>query len=163
MNLLRKIELLAIFIVLTAVANAQLYSSCNISKIDGLSDGSAKAICVDHLGYVWIGTEHGLNRYDGFETAKYHRNVEDTTSIPKNDISRIYEDSAHNLWIVSSQTLCRYLRDTDSFENFVLEPSSNTVHCFYEDSTYVWMFHSPTNVCLYDKKKGDFHQPAHLS
>jgi ligand-binding sensor domain-containing protein len=66
---------------------------------DGLSQSLAKYIYQDSNGYIWVGTNNGLNRYNGSEFKVYKNIKNDDTSISNNMISSIVEDNDKNLWI----------------------------------------------------------------
>ena len=86
----------------------------------------------DSIGYLWIGTETGLYRYDGNNIVEYRNNVFDTYSIPNNSINSIIEDNNKNLWIGSESFLIFYDRKLNRFKGFyknattvVLQKTSN--------------------------------------
>lgn len=66
---------------------------------DGLSQSLVEYIYQDSNGYIWIGTNDGLNRYNGNEVKVYKNIKNDDTSISNNMISSIVEDNEKNLWI----------------------------------------------------------------
>ena len=66
---------------------------------DGLSQSWVKSICQDKHGFMWFGTNHGLNKYDGYNFTVYKHNPKDKTSLSNNSIESIYEDKNGNLWI----------------------------------------------------------------
>lgn len=80
----------------------------HIGVDDGLSETRVADIAEDSWGYMWFGTESGLNRYDGYTFRIYHSDRYDSTSISKNKITVIYEDSYKNLWIGTSGGLNLY-------------------------------------------------------
>lgn len=71
----------------------------------------------DHLGYLWIGTIDGLNRYDGYDIKVYKNIVGDTTSLPFNVINSISEDKDGNLLVGTIDQVSKYNRVTDSFKS----------------------------------------------
>ncbi|MEX0944579.1 MAG: two-component regulator propeller domain-containing protein [Balneolaceae bacterium] len=115
----------------------------HLSIQDGLSQSTVQAIHQDSYGYLWIGTQDGLNRYNGYDFSVYKSNPEDTGSITDNNIRVIYEDSGNTLWIgTHTNGLMKYNRDQDRFFNYVAIDdewgwetlSANTVWDIHEDS-----------------------------
>src|SRR5579872_4146535 len=81
-----------------------------------LSNLNITAIAQDSKGFLWVGTLDGLNRFDGYDF-KIYRNIEnDTTSLVKNRIESIYEDSDSTLWVSTLNSgLQYYNRAADAF------------------------------------------------
>lgn len=59
------------FLSISALGND--YSFRTLTVMDGLSNNSVKAIYQDSLGFIWMGTKNGLNRFDGYESKTYYR------------------------------------------------------------------------------------------
>lgn len=70
---------------------------------DGLSSNSINCLFQDSKGFLWIGTDDGLNRYDGYEFKQFKHNPKDSTSISDNVIQGIDEDSEGNIWLVTGK------------------------------------------------------------
>lgn len=66
---------------------------------DGLSNNWVSAIHQDKLGFIWIGTQYGLNKYDGYNTTYYSHDPSDTNSLGGNWVNCISEDKAGKLWL----------------------------------------------------------------
>jgi len=81
-----------------------------------LSNLNITTIAQDSKGFLWVGTSDGLNRFDGYEF-KIYRNIEnDSTSLVKNTVQSIFEDSYGKLWISTLNSgLHYYNRATDAF------------------------------------------------
>ena len=71
----------------------------HLSIEDGLSQNAGLDIFQDSRGYLWIGTQDGLNRYDGYSFKVYKHDPDDPTSLSHNSILEIAEDSKGFLWI----------------------------------------------------------------
>src|ERR1035437_4417601 len=86
----------------------------HISTQNGLSNSDINAIVQDKDGFIWFGTEYGLNRYDGYEM-RFYRNIPgDLTSISDNSINYLYIDYEGTLWIGTSRGgLCKYVKNSD--------------------------------------------------
>lgn len=69
-----------------------------LSMEDGLSHNAINCIYQDRRGFMWLGTEDGLNKYDGYQFLVYYHDPLDSCSISDNRIQTIYEDAAGHLW-----------------------------------------------------------------
>ena len=58
-------------------------------KIDNISSTRILSIAQDSTGFIWIGTDDGLNRYDGFQNKVYRSNIFDETTVSGNRIWKI--------------------------------------------------------------------------
>ncbi len=87
----------------------------NLSVEEGLSQSSATAIVQDQKGFLWIGTDDGLNRYDGYTFKVYRHEINDPASLIENFIESLYYDSV--LWIGTNKGLSRYDEFMDQFTN----------------------------------------------
>jgi signal transduction histidine kinase/ligand-binding sensor domain-containing protein len=74
------------------------FEHCSLRQ--GLSQGSGYAITQDHHGYIWMGTQHGLNRFDGHTISVYYNG--DKGYSGSNFINHLLTDSAGNVWIAST-------------------------------------------------------------
>lgn len=87
----------------------------NFSIPQGLSNPTINTIIEDKYGFLWLGTDDGLSRYDGYEFKVYKNNPSDSTSLPGNTINAISEDNNGNLWICGNNVLVKYDRKNDKF------------------------------------------------
>lgn len=69
---------------------------------NGLSNNTVRSIIQDDQGFLWFGTESGLNRYDGSNFKIYYNNPNDSNSLSTNMIKNIFKDADGSLWIVTS-------------------------------------------------------------
>lgn len=87
-----------------------------LTNRDGLSNCQVNAILEDNNGYIWLGTQSGLDRYDGFRFKNFFYKNIDQSSIPNNSIDEIQQDAGGNLWIHTSLGYCVYRFETESFD-----------------------------------------------
>ncbi len=111
----------------------------HITTDDGLSSGNVRTIVQDYEGFIWIGTEDGLHRYDGYEMKIYNLDENDSTSLSSNFILCLFEDSYKNLWVGTMDGgLNLYDRETDSFRSFKHDPENDQslygdyIRCIFE-------------------------------
>ncbi len=149
---------------LTVSINAQSnFRFDHLTIDDGLSHAVILDIFQDSKGFLWFGTQDGLNKYDGYEFYVYKNNPHDSTSIKDNWIQVVEEDSSGKLWIGTSRSgVFIFDTDTEIFTNLKNEPKnpnsllSNRVwSIFIEDSNTVWIGTSK-GLDKYDIKTGKF-------
>ncbi len=85
---------------------------------DKMSSSSINCVTQDSYGFVWVGTDYGLNRFDGYQFGKYYTNTDDTTTIVSNEVTSFLVDSQQQLWIGCRKGVARYLYETDSFKRY---------------------------------------------
>lgn len=105
------------------------------SRLDGLTDENITAICQDSRGFLWIGTQHGLNRFDGIRVLKFYHAPFDTTTLSSNYITALWNDPYGILWVSTREGLNRYDPRYGSFTRFQHNPNmtgtlrSNNITC----------------------------------
>ena len=104
-----------ILVAVTAVADSgRLYTA------DKLTSSLISCISQDKYGYIWVGTENGLNKFDGYRFTNYIKdnlNENDSTSLISNDITPILSDRQGRLWIGSELGLMTYDIENDRFRH----------------------------------------------
>ncbi|MBN1661506.1 MAG: GAF domain-containing protein [Anaerolineae bacterium] len=89
---------------------------------DGLSQSTITCIAQDSRGFIWFGTQDGLNRYDGYDFWVYKRDPNDPGSLTSNWIMHCHRDRRDNLWFVTDDSvLHRYDLAMDRFEHYPIE------------------------------------------
>ncbi|HLZ17514.1 MAG TPA: two-component regulator propeller domain-containing protein, partial [Cyclobacteriaceae bacterium] len=67
----------------------------------GLSNSNVRCILHDSKGFLWVGTEDGLNRFDGYGFKVYRKTEGDTIGLLKNSINALFEDSHGRMWVAT--------------------------------------------------------------
>lgn len=124
--------------------NQGIPASIRFTKIgpdDGLSQSTTYAILQDDLGFMWFGTEDGLNRYDGYDFTTFRPKENDPASLSDRWITSIISDGSGDLWIGTRMGgLNHYEADTGVFKSFVHDPDdpksivNNHVNVLFIDS-----------------------------
>lgn len=159
----RSLYILSIFLLLVCETFSQApLEKVKFSKIAAaLSNPHVYCILQDSRGFLWIGTEDGLNRFDGYDVTVYRNVPNDTTSLLKNVILRIFEDSRGILWVsTSSGGLHIYNRQQDNFKRLSQYSFDCEVTEFHEDDTSVWIAGIRDNDAFVTRinKKTNHHQ-----
>ncbi len=81
-----------------------------------LSSNMITCITQDKAGYIWIGTEYGLNKYDGYRFTNYLHDATNDYSIKSNNISSLFADDIGNLWVGTGVGLSYYDDANNRFE-----------------------------------------------
>ncbi|MBN2597420.1 two-component regulator propeller domain-containing protein [Labilibaculum sp.] len=152
-----------ILFIVGLFCNLTLFSQQNnirfkrITINEGLSLSSVYCIFQDSKGFMWFGTEDGLNRYDGKNFTIYRSNPENTNSISYKWIEQIIEDNSGNLWFGSRGGLTRFNPVTEIFTQYRgIEPnrqlSNDTItHLFEDHSNRLWIGSLKGITCINTK------------
>lgn len=138
--ILKIIIIKAIFLFTLISANVLYSQSINFKNFttkDGLSNNKVIAVLQDKTGFLWFGTEDGLNRFDGYEFKVYRNDSKNSNSISSNNIWSLFEDSEGNIWIgTKSGELNRYDVKKDVFEHWDIKSKDykeNSINEIYRD------------------------------
>lgn len=117
-NVLLKIYLMFFFIGMVHSIRSQspYYYYKQLGIKEGLSQSRVQCILNDYRGYLWIGTESGLNCYDRDHLKHYLHRPGDESTLPSDNIIFIAEDSLCNLWVATTVGICLYNRENDNFK-----------------------------------------------
>jgi signal transduction histidine kinase/CheY-like chemotaxis protein/ligand-binding sensor domain-containing protein len=81
----------------------------------GLSQSYIISVAQDKKGFMWFGTDAGLNKYDGYNFTIYRNNPEDSATVRANAIWSLFVDSRGRMWVGTSSGLDRFDEERDSF------------------------------------------------
>jgi signal transduction histidine kinase/ligand-binding sensor domain-containing protein len=116
-----------------------------ISPADGLSQTRVAQIVQDDLGFMWFGTESGLNRYDGYEFRVFIHDPERPNSLAGSFIYSLFKDRSGFLWIGCNQTLDRFDPRTETFTHYRVASGGSevfggtVVHISQDRSGMLWL------------------------
>ncbi|BAU55691.1 Two component regulator propeller [Mucilaginibacter gotjawali] len=123
-----------------------------ISVKDGLPDATINSICQDDDGFLWIGTNNGLSRYDGVEFKNFYHS-KTNPSLPGNDIKSLQKLPGHRLLVATTTGLCLFNTRANTFTN-LLVPASAKMFPFENNFTMVKIdkgnnIWAASQTCLY--------------
>jgi len=120
-NTLKYLFCLLIMMLLssTAIAQKKPVKFNRLTSSDGLSQNTVSAIVQDHDGFIWIGTEDGINKYDGYNFEIFKRNPGDSLSLNDNQGNAMLVTRDGTLWIGGSLAgLSKYNSTTKTFTRY---------------------------------------------
>lgn len=94
-----RLRITAIVLFGALQVSAQSYRHAVWSVEEGLSQSTVFAMMQDRKGMLWIGTEDGLNRFDGYQFSIYRNEPFDSTSLAGNEVRALLEDSKGRIWV----------------------------------------------------------------
>jgi ligand-binding sensor domain-containing protein len=110
----------------------------HITVDDGLPSNTINAVIRDNRGFIWIASENGIVRYDGYSFVNYRANEKNTGSISSNVTYVVLEDRQHRLWVGSEKGLDLYNRQSDTFNKHYF--NGIPVRTIFQDhSSHVWI------------------------
>lgn len=128
---------------------------------EGLSHTDVTSIVQDKSGYIWFGTNNGLNRYDGNKIKIFKSSLADSNSLPESRINKLHVDNKGVLWIgMRSEGLCIYNQKLEKFQKISLSGSSrpNTVKFVSvlteDDNGVIWASIRDIGLFLLKNEKG---------
>lgn len=105
-NALRAFVLLFFAAITSTVATSQQLSSFqHFTFISDFPQNTVQAIHQDSRGYIWVGTESGLNRYDGKRIVNYKLGLNENITLTGKIINNITSDKLQNLWVATDNGL----------------------------------------------------------
>ena len=116
------------------VSGQYLSSFQNIKYINGFPQNTIQAIHKDKKGYLWLGTESGLSRYDGKRITNYKIGHNNNFTLTGKTISNITGDKSGNLWVSSDLGLTLFSPDATPEKNEILKAIQDKINSFFPDT-----------------------------
>lgn len=135
------IVILWISLICSSVVNA---SVSRLSPAEGLSQSYVNTLLLDSQGFLWLSTEAGLNRYDGYRVL----NVSGPEGVLEEVVlNRIYQDSQERVWIATQNAgFFSYDVKSDSYRNYFPAPKTEEDYVNFsinqileKDDNHVWL------------------------
>jgi len=136
---------------------------------DGLSHQNVYSIMQDKLGYLWFGTQDGLNKYDGYKFTIYRNEPGNPNSISTGNFGKIFQDSEGLYWFGTfGEGIDLFDPHTNTITNFSNIPedstslSNNQITFIFEDSNHeIWIGTASGGLNKFNKKTRNFKRYEH--
>ena len=138
--------------------NAQLQSLRfhHLTPAQGLAHEIVLCVLQDRQGYLWIGTQRGLNRFDGYTFTLYRHSLNNPNSLSNDTIQALYEDSRGWLWVGTASGLDHL--DPERHQVLRHPEVYESIQAFAEDSQgRIWIATAGSGLFWYDPSAGTFH------
>lgn len=136
-----KYFLLCLFVLLVSSACAwAIDGNLKVERLDqeiGLSNNSVHCIFQDKTGFIWIATEYGLNRYDGYTFKTYFHDDKNPNSLRDNNTLTVYQDKVGAIWVGTYNGFNIYNPTTDNF----LSDNNTSLKAFNKDLGHVYQIY----------------------
>ncbi len=145
-----------------AFSQSTHYNFSRLNTYNGLSHNQINTIFKDPDGFLWFGTQAGLNRYDGYSFKVFNKILNDSTSLFDNSVLSLYELPDGKMWVDTRGGACIYDPHTEKFDanfnNYLKSlglPSAPVIDIVKVNNGRYWFLYDSLNLYLYsatDKK-----------
>jgi signal transduction histidine kinase/ligand-binding sensor domain-containing protein len=109
-----------------------------LSTADGLSQTRVEEIVQDDRGFIWFGTQYGLNRFDGYEFKVFVHDPRNANSLSGVVVTALFKDRSGALWVGCNQFLDRFDPRTETFTP-IGRFGGAVVHISQDRSDTLWL------------------------
>ncbi|MFN0214148.1 MAG: two-component regulator propeller domain-containing protein [Saprospiraceae bacterium] len=124
---------------------------------EGISNLAVGPILEDRQGFLWFGTDEGLNRYDGYGFRVFKRVSGDSTSLNSNIITGLYETRDGKIWVCTYHGFSIFDPLKEQFSQITLS-DGQFGNCVYEDAAGLLWLGTADGLFSYSRTKGQFHK-----
>ncbi len=171
-------KLLAALLILTAVTSLPVAAQQpvlfqGLPPAIQLSQSTVNAVIRDSTGFIWFGTEDGLDRYDGYRIKTYKQTFGDPHSLSNSSVWTLFVDSRGLMWIGTFNGLNVFDDHNDTFTSFRNDPddphslSNNYIRAITEDNDHNLWIATVYGLNRFNRRDSSFtrflHDPARSS
>ena len=159
----------SLFFILSTALSAQTHEAVfnHYTVNNGISQSSISSILQDAEGYIWFGTQNGLNKFNGYSFERYYPNPLDSTSISHGWVYSIAEDAEGNIWAGTRGGLNKFDKKKAAFERIGNNPVKG--HSIFSKLVYGVAYHdghilanTPPVLTIYNLKSQEISQYTNM-
>lgn len=135
----------------------------------GLSHNTVWCILQDSYGFMWFGTNDGLNRFDGQKFKVFRNEIQDINSLGNNSVQTLFENDDRNIWVGTSSGIYIYSRANNNFKYFDKKTeydvpiSSEVKKIIKTQKGQIWIATLGQGIFIYDPQTGILKQNSQYS
>lgn len=95
------------------------YKFHRLDELNGLTNNVVNDIIQDSLGQIWVATNEGLFRYQGFGFQQFIKNRKHPEALPNNFIGQLFLDRDNQVWIMTDDGVGRYSYQNDVIKRYL--------------------------------------------
>ncbi|MCD4682869.1 MAG: hypothetical protein K8R86_06275, partial [Bacteroidales bacterium] len=150
--------------ILLVYPQTEQYKFRHLTTEDGLPSNYTWTIIKDSHGFMWISTNAGLCRYDGYDIKVYQYDPADSTSLSHNNVkSNIVEDKKGYLWMGTLYGLNKFDPYSEKFTRYIHDPdnpwsisNNGVLSLFIDKDEVLWIGSSNGDLNKYDPLSDSF-------
>lgn len=162
------INIYSVIVIMLMVSGQRVYAEqfrfIHYEIEDGLSSNTVRSILQDSQGFMWFGTENGLNRFDGYTFKTFFNNPNDSTTLGNNYVYALLEDKKGTLWIGTDDGVYLYQPEKETFSFFAAQTEKGVsirshIYAIKEDKKgNVWFATHSQGIFFYNTDSGSLTQ-----
>ncbi len=159
--MLRNLLLLLLCLPLRLPAQSVGYNFVRFDTKRGLSHNQVNCFLKDRQGFLWIGTQAGINRFDGYSFRIYRNELSDTSSLPNDYVDDLMEDPQGKIWVSARRNFSvfdpkteRFYKNADFWARQYGLPDAHLTKFLKSRSGDYWINHLRMGLCKYEVKQG---------
>jgi ligand-binding sensor domain-containing protein/signal transduction histidine kinase len=128
-----------------------------LSGVEGLSQNRVTQIVQDDQGFMWLATQHGVDRYDGYQFRTFKSDPHQANSLCGVFMLSVFKDRSGTLWMGCEHGLDRFDPSTETFVHYPINPDtvpglSDVVRHIHEDAGGILWLSTAHGLCRLDPR-----------
>jgi class 3 adenylate cyclase/ligand-binding sensor domain-containing protein/predicted metal-dependent HD superfamily phosphohydrolase len=150
----------SVYILLLLLASFSLVAQTSNLKFqrltikEGLSQSSANTIIQDNFGLIWIGTQEGLNMFDGYDISYFKHQIKQNKTLSNSYVLKLFEDKNNLLWVATRNGGLNYKKPLSNSFNRTTQDDFNSNVIFtdiIEDNDgFLWLSSEKSGIYRYN-------------